>query len=141
VPVVSARGEPGDPAEVGHRGADDVHAAVGVVDPVDGNFVDAQPAALGQDEQFGVEKPGVVLHKREQVRGDLAADGFESALGVGEAGEQGVAQHQVVAAGDEFSFRPADYSGSAVQPCSDGQVGVAGDQWCNQRQQRGEIGG
>ena len=42
------------------RGAHDVDARVGVVDPVDRHLVDAQAAPLGEHEQLGVEEPAVV---------------------------------------------------------------------------------
>ncbi len=53
--------EADDPAQVVERGADDVDARVGVVDPVDRHLVDAQAGALGEDEELGVEEPGLVL--------------------------------------------------------------------------------
>ena len=43
-----------------------VDARVGVVDPVDRHLVDAQPAALGEHEQLGVEEPAVVADVVEQ---------------------------------------------------------------------------
>ena len=82
--MASAAGQPGDPAQVGHRGGDDVDAAVRVVDPVDRHLVDAQPGALGEDEQLGVEEPAGVLDERQQLAGDVGADRLEAALGVGE---------------------------------------------------------
>ena len=60
--------EPRDALEVVDRGADDVHARVGVVDPVDRHLVDAQAVAAGEDEQLGVEEPAVVADLREQLR-------------------------------------------------------------------------
>ena len=47
----------GDTPQVGEGGADDVNAGIGVVNPVNGDFVDTQPGALGEDEQLGVEEP------------------------------------------------------------------------------------
>ena len=58
-PLTKAFQQPGDALEVGDRGGQQVHPAVGVVDPVDGDFVDAQPGALGRHDQFGVEEPPV----------------------------------------------------------------------------------
>jgi hypothetical protein len=107
-------GQPRDPTQVGLRGVDDVYLAVRVVDPVDRDLVDAHPAALGQDEQFGVEEPRVVHDQGQQVRGDLAPDGLEPARCVGEVGGQGVAEHQVVAAGDELPLRAADHARPSV---------------------------
>ena len=59
-------GQPGDAAQIGHRGRHDVDAAVRIVDPVDRHLGDAQPAALGQHQQFGVEEPRRVAHVRQQ---------------------------------------------------------------------------
>jgi hypothetical protein len=47
--LASPDGQPRDPAQVLDRGADDVDPRVGVVDPVDRHFVDAQAGALGKD--------------------------------------------------------------------------------------------
>ena len=73
------------------RGRDDVDTAVGVVDPVDRHLVDAQPGALGQHEQLGVEEPAAVLDERQQLPGAVGPDRLEAALRVGEA----VAQRRV----------------------------------------------
>ena len=54
-------------AQVVQRGAHDVHARVGVVDPVDRHLVDAQPAPLGEHEQLGVEEPPLVADARQQL--------------------------------------------------------------------------
>ena len=51
----------GDALEVGGGGGDDVDPAVGVVDPVHGHFVNAQPAAFGQHQKLGVEEPSGVV--------------------------------------------------------------------------------
>ena len=61
---------------------------VGVVDPVDGYLVDAQPRPLGEHEQLGVEEPRVVLDEGEQYRSKVGAQGLEAALGVRETGGQ-----------------------------------------------------
>ena len=58
--------QPRDAAQVVERGADDRHARVGVVDPVDRHLVDPQPAPLGEHEQLGVEEPAVVADVVEQ---------------------------------------------------------------------------
>ena len=60
---------------------------VGVVDPVDRDLVDAQAAALGEDQQLGVEEPGLVLDRAAAAPVTASArDRLEAALGVGEAG-------------------------------------------------------
>ena len=74
------------PAQVVQGGADDVDAAVRVVEPVDRHLVDPQPAALGEHEQLGVEEPAGVLHQRQQLARDVRADRLEPALRVGEPG-------------------------------------------------------
>ncbi len=107
-PRAERAADPPDAAQVGHRRRDDVHAGVGVVDPVDGHLVDPQARALGEHQHLGVEEPAGVLDERQQPAGDVGADGLEAALGVGEAGLQGAAQEQVVAAGDELPLRAAD---------------------------------
>ena len=78
--------EAGDPAKVGDRGLHDVDPAVGIVDPVDRHLVDAQPGALGEHQQLGVEEPGLVLDQRQQLAGGVGPDRLETALGVGEIG-------------------------------------------------------
>ena len=80
--------QPRDALEVVDRGADDVDARVGVVDPVDRHLVDPQPAALGEHEQLGVEEPAVVADVGEQAVERVAADRLEAALRVGEARAQ-----------------------------------------------------
>ena len=77
-----------DAAQVVGGGRDDVHARVGVVDPVDGDLADAQAQPLGGDEQLGVEEPLVVLDEREQLLGRIAPQRLEAALGVAEAPAQ-----------------------------------------------------
>ena len=54
---------------------------------------------------------------------------------------QRAAQHEVVAARDQLALGPAHDAGAAGQPGADRQVGVAGDQRRDQRQQRGQVGG
>ena len=127
------------PRETG--GGDDVDSAVRIVDPVDGHLVDAQPAALGQHQQFGVEEPAGIADVGQQALGDVGADGLESALGVGELGLQRRLEDQVVAARDELALGAAHHSGAAAEPRSDGQVGVPGDQRRDEGGQRGQIGG
>ena len=67
--------EPERPGETPHAlevfdgGGDDVDPGVRVVDPVDGHLGDAEPVALGEDEQLGVEEPVVVLDRRAGARG------------------------------------------------------------------------
>ena len=69
-------------AQVIERGARDVDARVGVVDPVDRHLVDSQPLALGEHEQLGVEEPPVILDIRQQPPGQVPANGLEAALRV-----------------------------------------------------------
>ncbi len=125
--------EPGDAFEVGQRGGRDVNAAVGIVDPVDRDLIDAQPGPFGEDEQLRVEEPAGVLDQRQQPRGDVGADGFEPALGVGETGGERAAQDEVVAAGDHFPLRAPDDPRVTCQPGPDREIGVPGDQRGDQR--------
>ena len=83
-------------AEVAERGVDDVHAAVGVVDPVDRHLVDAQAVALGEQQQLGVEEPAVVVDRGDQSLRDVAPHGLEAALRVVHAGREHGAEDQVV---------------------------------------------
>ena len=53
--------------EVVDRGVHDVDPGVGVVDPVDRHLVDAQPGALGDHQQLGVEEPAGVGDQRQQL--------------------------------------------------------------------------
>ena len=87
-----------DAGEVTARRGDDVDAAVAVVDPVDGNLVDAQPAVLGEDEQLRVEEPPLVGDEWQQLMHGVAAYRLEAALRIRETGVQGSPQQQVVAA-------------------------------------------
>ena len=132
--------EPGDALQVVDRGAHDVDRRVGVVDPVHRHLVDAQPGAFGEDEQLGVEEPAGVLDERHEPLRDVAADGLEAALRIGEPGGERAAQDEVVGARDELALGPAHDAGVAGQPRADRQVGVPRDQRGDQRQEGGEIG-
>ena len=129
-----------DAAQVLDRGAHDVHARVGVVDPVDRDLVDAQPASLGEHEQLGVEEPAVVAHVVEQVPGGGRRHGLEAALRVGEARPQHGAQQAVVGARDELALGAADDARRARQARADGQVAVARQQRRHERQQAAQVG-
>ena len=132
---------PGDALEVVLRGLHDVDPGIGVVHPVDRDLVDPQSAALGQDQQLGVEEPAGVLHQRQQLPGDIGADGLEPALGVGEPGRQSAPQQQVVAPGDELPLGSSDDPAAPVQPGPDRHIRVPGDQRGDQRKEGGQIGG
>jgi hypothetical protein len=102
--VGEAAKKPADTLQVGGRRCDDVHPAVGIVDPVDGDLVDAQAAALGEDQQLGVEEPAGVGDVGQQLVCDVSADRLESALGIREPGLQSRLQDQVVAARDDLAL-------------------------------------
>ena len=127
--------------QVVEGGPEEVDAAVGVLDPVDRDLVDTQAAALGGQQQLGVEEPGLVLDGREQGPHDLGPARLEAALGVAEAGPHGGPQQQVVAARDQLPLRPPDHGGAGGQAGADGQVAVAGQQGRDQGQQRLQAGG
>ena len=93
---------------------------VGVLDPVDGHLVDAQPVALGQHQQLGVEEPAVVLNHRQQQPGHVGPQRLEAALGVGDPGAQGRPDDQVVAAGDHLALQA---------PRDPGARAPAGSRW------------
>ncbi len=140
-PGRQAAGQPPDAFEVGDCGGDDVHPAVRVVHPVHRYLVDAQPGPLGEDQQFGVEEPAGVVYQWQQPAGHVAPDRLEAALRIREAGRQGAPQDQVVAAGNQLPLGSAHHPRTTRQAGTDGHVGVAGDERCHQRQQRGQVGG
>src|SRR5439155_2551164 len=51
-----------DTTEVLERRRYQLDPRIRVVDPVDGNFVDAQAGPLSRDEQLRVEEPGLILN-------------------------------------------------------------------------------
>ena len=116
------------------------HPRVGVVDPVDRHLVDAQAAALGEHQQLGVEEPAVVAHLSSRPSSDVAANGLEAALGVGEARPQRRVQQAVVGARDELAVRPAHDARAVRQARPDREVGVPGEQRRDQRQQPAQVG-
>ena len=134
--------EPGDPAQVGERGGDDVDPAVRVVDPVDRHLVDAQPGPLGQHQQLGVEEPAGVARPCGSSRAATSARiALKPHCASEKPGGERAAQQQVVAAGDELPLRPAHHPRAAREPAADREVGVPGQQRRDQRQQRGQVGG
>jgi len=136
-----AAGHADHAAQVLVRRRGDVHARVGIVGPVDRHLVDAQPGALGEDQQLGVEEPGLVAHAGQQAVGDLGAHRLEAALRVAEAGVQRGAQQQVVGARDQLTPGAPGNAGPVQQAAADGQVAVPGDERRHQRQQRTQVGG
>jgi hypothetical protein len=78
--------------------------------------VDAQPAALGEHEQLGVEEPPVVAHVVEQLAQRARAHRLEAALRVAEARSQRHAQQAVVRPRDELAPAAAQDVGVARQP-------------------------
>ena len=132
--------QPRDALEVGDRGADDVHARVGIVDPVDRHLVDAQPAPLREHQQLGVEEPALVLDVVDQRVEHVAADGLEAALRVAELRAQDRVQDAVVAARDELALRAAHDPRAVRQPRADREVAVAGHQRRDEREQPAQVG-
>ena len=133
-------GQPGDAAQVLQRRAQQRHARVGVVDPVDRHLVDAQPAPLGEHEQLGVEEPAVVADIGEQAGEHVPADRLEAALRVGEARAQDGPQAEVVPARDDLPAWPADHPRAVREPRADRQVAVSGEQRSDEWQQRPQVG-
>ena len=128
-----------DAAQVRERGRDDLHARVGVLDPVDRNLMDPQPPPLGEHQQLGVEEPLLVLHEREQPRGGVGADRLEAALRVSEPGAEREPEQPVVTARDKLALAASSDAGAGMEPRSDRQVAVPGQERCDQGQQRAEI--
>ena len=69
-----------------------------------------EPAFFGQNQQFGVEEPGVVCGVGEELPGDVGTDGLETALSIAEVRTQQGMQQDVVAAGDERPRVSPDYT-------------------------------
>jgi hypothetical protein len=74
--------EPRNAAEISKHGREDVHARVGIFDPVDGHLVNAQPGALREDEQLGVEEPARVTDLWHELVRNVCAHRLEAALRV-----------------------------------------------------------
>jgi hypothetical protein len=102
--------------------------------------VDAQAGALGEDEELGVEEPGVVLDRGHEQPGGVAANRLEAALGVREPRPEGEVQEPVVDAGDELPSDAADHAGSGGQTRADREIAVAGDEGGDQREHGPEVG-
>ena len=98
-------GHAGGPGEVVERGLRHVHAAVGVVDPVDRDLMDPEAVALGEEEQLGVEEPTVVADRRQELLRDVGAHGLEPALRVADPRREGRAQEEVVRTREELALR------------------------------------
>ena len=133
--------QPCHAAQVREGRLDDVHAGIRVVGPVHRDFVDAQAALFGQDQQLGVEEPGVVQRVGEQLPGHVRPDCLETALGVAEMGAHKGLQQEVVAARDEFPLGSADHARVAGQPRPDREVGVSGNERGKEGTERRKIGG
>ena len=129
-----------DAAQVVEGGAQQVHARVGVVDPVDRDLVDAHALALREHEQLGVEEPPLVAHARQQLPGGVGADRLEPALRVGEAGAQHGVQQPVVAARDQLALGAAHDPRAGRETRPDRHVAVPGQQRGEQRRERAQVG-
>ena len=123
------RSATGVPPRAGRRArCEDVHARVRVVDPVDRDLVDAHAAALGDDQQLGVEEPAVVADGIEQLWQHVGAHGLEAALGVAELARSASAQQAVVGARDELALRSPRHPRAGRQPRADRHLAVSGEQ-------------
>ena len=132
-------GEPRDAAQVVPRGPHDVHARVGVVDPVHGDLVDAQAAPLGEHEQLGVEEPAVVVHVVDEAAQRAGAHRLEAALRIAEAGAQGRVEDGVVRTGDELTLGAADHPCAVREAGADGEIGVPRQQRGDERHQAAQV--
>ena len=54
-------------AQVGEHGSRNVHARIRVLDPLDGDLVDAEAVPLCDHEQLGVEEPSLIADRGQQV--------------------------------------------------------------------------
>jgi hypothetical protein len=126
--------------EVADRRADDLHARVGIIDPVDGDFVNAEPVTLREDEQLGVEEPSLVLDRWQQSPCYVGANGLEAALSVRESCPKDEAEQMVIGTRDELALAAANDTGTAGQAAANCDVAVAGDQPGDQRQQCPQVG-
>jgi hypothetical protein len=78
-----------------------------------------------------VEEPFVVLDERQQFRRRVATECLETTLGIAEAALQRELEEQVVRPRDELALGAAHYVRAAGQPRADGDVAMAGQQWCH----------
>ena len=129
-----------DALQVLPRRADEPDPRIGILDPIDRNFVDPQPVPLRQHQELSVKEPTVVLDHWDQQVGRRRAQRLETALGVGDAGAQGGPDNQVVGPGDDLALQAPCDPGPGSQTGSDGHVGVPGQQRGYQGQQGVEIG-
>src|ERR1700693_5713251 len=75
-------------AQIGQRGAWNVHPRVRVLDPLHRDFANTKAGTLRDDEQLGVEEPSLITNHGHQVASDLRAYRLESALRIAKAGVQ-----------------------------------------------------
>ena len=106
-PWYAAEAQAEEALDVFPGGAQDADTGVGVVGPGDGDANDFEAALLGDEQQLCVQEPGVVYDVGQDALGGLAGDGFEAALGVGEAAAEHELNEYVVAAGGDLSLEGA----------------------------------
>jgi hypothetical protein len=88
-------------------GFDDFDACVEVLDPFDGDVVNPVAGFFADDKQLGIEEPHIVLDMRDEHIHHLSGHGFETALRVGEAGEEHCLDHEVIGSRNELAFDAA----------------------------------
>ena len=130
----------GDAFEVFDRGTDNRDTRVRIVVPIDRDLEDAQPVVLGEQQQFGVEEPCVVLDRGYEPPSDVGADGLEPTLRVAQAGGEHRPQDQVVRLRDELASRSPSHVGARREAATDREVRVTGHQRCDEGKQRVEAG-
>src|ERR1700676_925514 len=113
------------PAQIGERGAWNVHPRVRVLDPFHGDLLNAQASTLRDDEQLGVEEPSLVANHGHEIARDLRAHRLESALGIAKAGVQHGAQQKVVCARDSLALWAPGDACTADEPGASRDVGAA----------------
>src|SRR6202163_2949636 len=135
-PTANARGLGGQPqhaAQIGQRGAWNVHARVRVFDPFHGDFVNPQAGTLCDDEQLGVEEPSLIANRWHQVVRDPGAHRLESTLCIPKAGVQYGPKQEVVGARDDLALWAPGDPRTAYEPAADGDVAAAREQRRDQR--------
>ncbi|GGH93221.1 hypothetical protein GCM10007170_13590 [Arthrobacter liuii] len=95
------------PAKIIQGSLFDVDPAIGVINPVDRDFVDPQPRAFSDDQQLSIEEPAVIFHMREQTLSDVGPYCLKSALRIGEPDLHRPAEQEVIGARNKFPLRTA----------------------------------
>src|ERR1051326_5909937 len=122
-------------AHVANVSVQQFEAAVSIVVPADGHFLDAEPEAMGQRQDLHVEHVAIDLLQLEELEGDLPLEEFETALAVVHAGKADHQLHEIMKAlGADLAvprLAPLDFG--------PGQGAGAGDHFVTFRQERPDL--